>query len=285
MLERSLAMRRTGTLITFVLILTLMFPCRPARCQDGPVNTGQDFTRPVARLEAGFSHLDMEGDAWSESVTVRATLPWTLSGGWKASLSAEQPYTWIKGVSRTNPYGGRVHGFGEATLEALFITPPGEKWTWAFGAQWIPPSASHDELGTGRHQLAPTVGARCDMGGWMPGAWCGALLRHAFDAGGYSGYPSISQTIFQPMLNVDLPGAWFFTLAPEIRYDWENDDWFVPFDFTAGRVFGGNMVARLIYRSAANDDMKLYVNTFEARISCLFDADAKDILSIFGSGR
>jgi len=237
---------------------------------DGAVNTGQDFTRPVRRIDVALAHMDMAGDAWSESFILSAGLPYTLPNGWVVSLRAEQPYSIIKGVSRNNPTGKRLNGFGEFLGEVLFIAPPEENWTYALGAQWIPPSASHDELGTGRHQLVPSAGFRYDLGQWMQGAWCGLMVRHAFDVAGYSGYDHISQTIAQPMMNIDLPDLWFLTFAPEIRYDWKNSEWFVPFDMTVGKMLTGNIVASFTLKSAINDDMLLYVNVFEGRVGYFF---------------
>lgn len=234
------------------------------------INTGQDFTKPVRRIDVHYTHKDMAGDAWSESITLHAAWPYTLPNGWVVSVRAEQPYTWIDGVSRSNPQGKRLDGFSEILTEALLIPPPRGKWTYAFGTQWIPPSASHDELGTGRHQIVPSLGIRYDLGMWMQGAWCGMMLRHAFDVAGYSGYDHINQTIWQPIMNIELPDAWFITFAPEIKYDWKNSEWFVPFDTTAGTMVTKNIIASITYKSAINDEMLLYVNMFDGRIGYFF---------------
>jgi len=246
------------------------FSAATLKAQDEPANNGQDFTRPVRRVDVLSTYADKEGSAWSESMTLRAGLPIDLPGGWVVSLRAEQPYTWIDGVSTNNPAGKSLGGFSEIMFEALAIPPSDGKWAYALGAQWIPPSASHDELGTGRHQVIPSAGFRYDMGAWMPGAWCGLMARHAVDVAGYSGFSHISQTIVQPMININLPDAWFLTLAPEIRYDWKQSEWFVPFDMTAGRMITKNLVASFNYKSAINDDLHLYVNEFEARIGYFF---------------
>lgn len=272
-------MHKAHSHLVLAVFMILCVSWSLALAQEPADNTGQDFTRPTGKLELGVVHMDMIADAWSESIVAKASLPCTLEGLWKASISAEQPYTWIKGATRKNPYGRRLKGFSEVVLEGLVIAPPEGGWTWAAGAQWIPPSASRDELGTGRHQLVPTIGARYDLGGWMQGAWCGARLGHAFDVAGYEGYPHISQTVFQPMLNIDLPGSWFLTFSPEARYDWKNEEWFIPFDITAGKLAQNGLVVLFTYRSAINDDMLLYVNTFELRVRYLFDADVRTILS------
>jgi len=238
--------------------------------QEGQVNNGQDFTKPVRRVDLLSTYADMAGNAWSQSVALHAGLPVPLPDGWVASLRAEQPYTWIKGVNRNNPTGKRLDGFSEILLEALFIPPSEGSWSYALGARYIPPSASHDELGTGRHQAVPSAGFRYEMGGWMPGAWCGMMFRHAVDVGGYSGYDRVSQTIVQPLFNINLPDAWFLTFAPEMRYDWKDDEWFIPFDMTAGKILSGNIVVSIDYTSAINDDLSLYVNAFTARVGYFF---------------
>ena len=245
-------------------------PELPPAPKDERLNTGQDFTRPLLRVELLDQYLDMAGDAWSNSFTLRIGVPFDLNKGWKVALRAELPYIWTDGETARNTDGGSLKGFGELFTEALFIAPPRGRCTYVLGTQFIFPNASEDEFGTGRYQLVPTAGFKYDLGSWMPGAWCALIARQAFDVAGYSGYSHINQTIIQPMLNIDLPESWFLTFAPECRYDWKENDAFIPFDMTVGRLVTEKMVVSFEYKSAINDEMLLYVNEFDLRVGYFF---------------
>jgi hypothetical protein len=233
-------------------------------------NNGQDFTNPLRRVEVIERYDDMAGSTWGNSVTLRAGLPLELRRGWRLSLRVELPYTWIKGISANNPQGESIQGFSEVLAEALFIAPAKDKWTYVVGAQYIPPSASHEELGTGRYQIVPSAGVKYDMNGWMKGAWFAMMARQAVDVGGYSGFSPINQTIIQPMFNINLPDQWFLTFAPECRYDWKKNKGFIPFDVTAGKMITKKIVMSAEYKSAINDDLLLFVNEFDVRVGFFF---------------
>lgn len=234
------------------------------------LNNGQDFTRPVRRVEVLERYDDMTGSSWGDSVTLRAGLPLELRRGWKLSLRAELPYTWTNGVNIYNSEGTKERGFAEVLTEALFIAPAKDKWTYVVGAQYIPPSASKKELGTGRYQLVPSAGFKYDMNSWMEGAWFGVMARQAVDVAGYSGFSHINQTIIQPMFNINLPDRWFLTFAPECRYDWEKDKYFIPFDVTVGKMITKKIVMSAEYKSAINDDLQLFVNELDVRVGYFF---------------
>jgi hypothetical protein len=233
-------------------------------------NNGQDFTNPLRRVEVIERYDDMAGSTWGNSVTLRAGLPLELRRGWRLSLRVELPYTWIKGISANNPQGESIQGFSEVLAEALFIAPAKDKWTYVVGAQYIPPSASHEELGTGRYQIVPSAGVKYDMNGWMKGAWFAMMARQAVDVGGYSGFSPINQTIIQPMFNINLPDQWFLTFAPECRYDWKKNKGFIPFDVTAGKMITKKIVMSAEYKSAINDDLLLFVNEVDVRVGIFF---------------
>jgi hypothetical protein len=254
--------------VACMLVLIVITPLWAA--EEEEINNGQDFTNPVRRVDMLLKYDDLTGSAHTETLTIGAGLPLELRSGWKVSLRAELPYIWTTGVSNNNPEGKSLNGFGEIFTEALFISPTKGKWTYVVGAQYIPPTASKNELGTGRYQLVPSAGFKYDMSGWMQGAWCALMARQAFDVAGYSGYPHINQTIVQPMFNINLPDRWFLTFAPEARYDWENSEWFIPFDITAGKMITTKIMASINYKSTINDGMKLYVNEFVGRVSFFF---------------
>lgn len=250
------------------IILIISTPSWAAGVND--VNNGQDFTRPVYRLEGLLKYDDMAGDSWSTTMTLRAGAPFPLGGGWAVSLRADLPYRWTSGISPDNPAGVSESGFSDTLTQALFIAPSSGKWTYAVGTQFILPTAEKDELGKRRYQLVPSAGFKYDLSGWMQGAWAAFMARQAFNITTNSNRPDIRVTYIQPILNIDLPDLWFLTFAPEALYDWKKKDWFVPFDITAGKMLTREVVASIEYKSAIRDDLKLFVNEVEARIGFFF---------------
>ncbi|NTU60067.1 MAG: transporter [Deltaproteobacteria bacterium] len=238
----------------------------------GDVNTGQDFTQPVTRAELRVRYQRaVEEDDHNTAVTARVDDISDLGGGWRLALRADLPYQWTDTPTGENPDGELDRGLGDALVQALLVAPVGGKWAYVLGTQVILPTARKDAMGTGKYQLVPTLGAKYDLGQWSRGAWCGALVRHAFDVASKDDERAhVSQTYLQPFVNILLPRLWFLTFAPEVRYDWREKRWFAPFDLMVGKMVSDRLVVSLEYKSAVVDDLPLYKHEVEARVGLLF---------------
>lgn len=236
------------------------------------IHTGEDFTKPLSRADLRLKYrLAVGEDHGSTVATARVDGFLELGGERQLALRADVPYMWSDEPTRDDPDPATKHGLSDVLVQGLVVAPAGGKWSYAVGAQLIFPTAQDDQMGTGKLQLVPTVGVRYDLGGWARGAWCGALLRHAFDvASRDDDRPHVSQTYVQPVVHVLLPRLWFLTFAPETRYDWREERWFVPFDVTVGKMLSASVVAAVEYRSAVVDDLPQFSQEVEARIGFLF---------------
>ena len=243
-----------------------------AQQKTGEVNTGQDFTKPLTRVDLRLKHQQIEdGESHNTVATARTDIPFALGGGWQFALRADLPYAWSDVPSGDNPDGDAESGLADTLVQGLFIAPAGARWTYGVGAQMIFPTASEDSMGTGKVQLLPTLGLKYDLGSWARGAWCAGLVRQAFDvASKDDDRPYVNQTVLQPIVNLMLPRLWFLTFAPEARYDWRTEKWFVPFDLMVGKMVTANLVVSLEYKNAIVDDLPLFSQEVEARIGFLF---------------
>lgn len=96
-------------------------------------------------------------------------------------------------------------------------------------------------------------------------------MRHVVGVGAVrANRTSINQTIVQPFENFDLPREWCLTFAPEMRYDWREARWFIPFDVEVGKMLTRHVVMSIQYDAGIVKDFPLYKHQVEFRIGYFF---------------
>jgi hypothetical protein len=262
-------------------IVTLMFICLCVinsnvlgKDNDEELNTGQDFTRPLTRMDIRQKYQALPDSKSSFITTFRADKPVILSGdGWILSLRADLPFVVNNVPSADNPNSTYHFGLSDFLNQFIFIAPQGKRnWTYGFGSQIIWPTASEDQMGTGRYQVAPLVGLKVDMKSISPGSFSYLLLRNHIDVGGKSSRSKTNYLVIQPGLNIGFPDKWFATIAPEMRVDWENDGrYFFPFDITVGKMLNKSTILSIEYKTPIIDEgYPMYNHEVEARVGFFF---------------
>lgn len=217
-------------------------------------NTGQDPTQPITRFDVrlkyqNVSDSDVPGfdeDLRNWILTLRADRPFPIGkSGWVIGSRIDVPLIINNIPSEDHIDSSDEFGLNDSLIQLLFIAPSKNKKTFAIGTQVIFPTATQDQFGTGKWQLAPTVAGKIDLPQITPGSFVALLLRDQFSFAGDGDRDDINQLVIQPVFNVNLPQAWFVTIAPEIRMDWDNGDWFVPFYATVGKLINPSTVASL----------------------------------------
>ena len=147
--------------------------------QEEEVNTGQDFTKPLTRFDLRQKYQDLPNGKTANQTTLRIDKPIVLKNKWVLSLRADLPFISNNVVSMDNPTGDTESGVSDFLNQVMFIAPQGDKnWTWAYGAQVLWPTASQDQMGTGRFQIAPLVGAKVDHNTVSQGSFSYLLVRN-----------------------------------------------------------------------------------------------------------
>lgn len=260
-------------LITAFLSLTITAGFVQAQEDDEAVNTGQDITKPLTRLDIRQKYQWLANDQYAAYTTFRADKPFVLDGGWALSTRFDLPFVVTDVVSGDNPTGDHEFGTSDFLAQFLMIAPQaGKSWTWAYGTQTIFPIASHDEMGTGRYQLAPVVAVKMDLKSISKGSFGVLMVREHIDLGGNDSRGNQNYLVIQPVLNIALPQTYFLNLAPELRVNWENKNrWFIPFDVTLGKMLNKSTVVSLEYKTPVHDDLyPIYDHEVEARIGFFF---------------
>lgn len=258
------------------LILILIFITTPIFSQNKQeFNNGEDFTRPITRLDLRFKYQEESKLCHNEVFTLRNDIVFTLRNDWSFTTRVDLPYTWVQCKEcRCNQIivspQIKTKGLADVLVQGLLITPTYEKWTYAVGLRVVFPTATNDDLGSGKYQLLPTAGIKYDLKDWMKGAWCALLVRQDFGVGGDKCRDSIHQTYIQPYFNIDLPRDWFLTSSPEMRYNWNTNNWFIPFDILIGNLINNKIVITLEYKNAIVYDFPLYKQEVEFRVGYFF---------------
>lgn len=250
-------------------------PTKPPTSGGDEVNTGQDPTKPLTRLDLRYKYQDLPGGFTGDLVTARVDVPVLLNdAGWQLALRFDVPLAGNDVPSRDNPNGDHEFGLSDSLMQALFITPPlgaDKRWALAFGTQVLFPTASQDQFGTGQWQLAPTIAARMGWPELSKGSFLALLVRDQFSFAGDDDRRDINDLVIQPVFNWQLPDLWFVTMAPEIRFDLEGDgDAFVPFDILVGKMITTRCVASVQFDVPIVDDYDLYDWQVEFRIGFFF---------------
>lgn len=135
-------------------------------------------------------------------------------------------------------------GIGDIT-QSLFFSPKkptASGWIIGIGPAFLLPTASDDLLGTGKWAVGPTgVFLKQTDSGWT----YGALVNHLWSVAGDDDRADISATFLQPFLAKSLGKGQTLSFNFESTYDWESEQWTVPFNVMYSKVtrMGGQMVS------------------------------------------
>jgi hypothetical protein len=128
--------------------------------------------------------------------------------------------------------------FGLGDINPTFYISPAKpgKLIWGAGPTFLLPTASDDDLGTGKFSLGPSVVALVQPGHWT----LGALASNLFSVAGPKGRPDVNTMSLQYFVNYNLKKGYFLTSQPIISANWNapsGNVWLVPWGGGIARVF------------------------------------------------
>ena len=109
---------------------------------------------------------------------------------------------------------------------------------WGVGPAFQLPTATDDELGTGKWSAGPAFVAFFDDRSLH--LTTGFLILNLWSFAGDADRSTVNAMTLQPFLNYNLPKGWYLTTSPLITANWEarNDNrWTVPVGGGIGRIF------------------------------------------------
>ena len=140
--------------------------------------------------------------------------------------------------------GDTEFGLGDLTPE-FFFSPrkpiqlgPGTSLVWGAGPAFQFPTATDDELGTGKWSAGP--GFVVFLSDKALNVTTGFLILNLWSFAGDEDRADVNAMTLQPFLNYNLPKGWYLTSSPLITANWEADHdnrWTVPIGGGFGRIF------------------------------------------------
>jgi hypothetical protein len=140
--------------------------------------------------------------------------------------------------------GRTEFGLGDLTPEFFFsprkptLLAPGLGMVWGLGPVFQFPTATDDELGTGKWSAGPTFVVFFDDRPLH--VTTGLLINNLWSYAGDEDRSNVNAMTLQPFFNYNLPKGWYLTSSPVITANWEaNSDnrWTVPIGGGIGRIF------------------------------------------------
>lgn len=212
---------------------------------DQAAELAKKLANPVAALISVPMQLNYDSDIGSNDdgtklqLNVQPVIPLTLNKDWNVISRTILPIIDQKDIP-TN--GSDEFGIGDITQSFFFSpkAPTKSGWVWGAGPVLTLPTASDDYMGTGKWGLGPTVVVLKQSGPWT----VGGLWNHVWSVAGDSDRADVNASYFQPFLAYVTPKHTTFGLNSESTYNFETEEWSVPFNLTVAQMlkFGNQLV-------------------------------------------
>ncbi|MCD2452267.1 hypothetical protein GO003_017905 [Methylicorpusculum oleiharenae] len=254
-------------LMMMLLLLSVLYAMPTAKADENAGNAGQDFTRPLGRVDVRWTYRDLSDGVESHTTTLRAEQPWDLSDQWKLNTRFDIP-----GIYKTLPNDNQGKwGLGNVDVQMGLIHTFNSRFAMGSGVRGIFPTASDDRFGTGKYQLLIGGGGRVMLPEISSGSFIAPQLQYNFDIGGDPSSSAISVLRIQPTLHVGLPKVQFLTFLSnaDIRYNFNNKKWFLPIDVTYGKRWG-DLISSIEVSYPIIDDLDLYEVKTQLRVGYFF---------------
>jgi hypothetical protein len=172
---------------------------------------------------------DDEGSKWV--LNIQPVIPFSIGDNWNIITRTILP---VIDTDDLPAKGMGESGLGDIVASQFFSPKALSKggWTWGVGPVWLLPTATDDTLGGEKFGIGPTGVALKQQGSWT----YGMLTNHIWSVAGDDDRADISSTLMQPFLAYVTGTHTTFSLNTESTYDWENEEWSVPVNFSVAQM-------------------------------------------------
>ena len=260
-------MRIVSVLITLALALAAAnaFALEETKQPPAQAQTGEDLRakvqNPVGSLISVPFKLTVDFGAPDGSATIlnlQPVIPQNV-GDWNLIHRAIAPILahvegFIAGIPEipAGSTGGGATGIGDINY-SVYLSPayPG-KAIWGVGPSINLPTATDDQLGSGKWSGGLTAVVLTQPKPWT----LGVLGRQLWSFAGDSGRPDVNQFLLEPFVNYNLDKGWYLISDIIITANWDapsGQQWTIPLGGGFGRIFK-------IGKQSINSRLEAYYN-------------------------
>jgi hypothetical protein len=236
--EREVSGRNQSAYVAALVALGTTLSAWPAAAQSSTEELAKASQNPVAdMISLPFQFNTNFGygpyDKTQEIINIQPVIPINLSPDWNLITRVIAPV-----ISQPQLFPDDERTFGLGDLNPTFFLSPANagKFVWGVGPTFLLPTATDEDLGTGKWG-AGVAG----VGLVMHGPWVyGALINNIWSFAGDSSRADVNQMTLQPFVNYNFKEGWYLSTAPIITANWEAEDderWTLPVGGAFGRVF------------------------------------------------
>lgn len=190
-------------------------------------------------------------------LNIQPVIPVTV-GDWNLINRVILPIISVDGLISGTPEipsgagGDGATGLGDINY-SVFVSPaePG-KFIWGIGPSISFPTATDDQLGSGKWSAGPTVVVLTQPKPWT----LGALFRQIWSFAGSSGRLDVNQFLLEPFVNYNLDKGWYLFTDMILTANWDADSgnqWTIPIGGGFGKMFK-------VRNQAMNSKLEAYYN-------------------------
>lgn len=234
--------KRLGRLInTTVICTTLAFTQYAAASEAEQQAAAAELARKLANPIANLISVPLQynydknygpdDDGSISRLNIQPVIPLSLNDDWNLISRTIIPLIDQQDIPVR---GSDKSGLGDTTASLFFSpkAPTARGWIWGAGPVVLLPTASDERLGGEKWGLGPTAVALKQVGPWT----VGGLTNHIWSVAGDGDRDDISATFLQPFLSYITKTHTTFGLNTESSYDWKNEKWSVPINFTVAQL-------------------------------------------------
>lgn len=225
-----------GTTVLVLSIATIGFASEPATGDRGE-ELAKKLANPVASLISvplQYNYDENYGPDEEGSVhrlNIQPVIPISLNQDWNLITRVILPLVDMNDIPAESM---GESGLGD-TVASLFFSPkdPSRRgWIWGVGPVALLPTASDVMLGGEKWGVGPTVVLLKQVGRLT----VGALANHIWSVAGDDDRTDVNATFLQPFVSYILPTKTTLSVNTEATYDWVNEAWSVPLNFTVSQL-------------------------------------------------
>ena len=235
---------RANSLILSLFVVASLFSNVHA---ESEAELAKKLANPIASLislpiQANYDEnigANERGSVWRTNI--QPVIPITLNKEWNLISRTILPLIDQQDIPSK---GLGESGIGDIVQSFFFSpkAPTASGLIWGVGPVLLLPTASEDVLGAEQWGVGPTGVVLKQEGPWT----YGALANHIESFAGEDNRADVSATFIQPFVAYITKTRTTIGLNTESTYDWENEQWSVPINFTVNQLMkAGNQIYQI----------------------------------------